>query len=232
MPDPLDPITVRVSDFFIDVTETTKAEYAKFLEDTGYRPPYVDEGWAEEGWDWESSAVPRDTADHPVVLVSWWDARAYCEWAHKRLPTEAEWQLAVLGPADDEWTFPWGNTYDAMKLNHGRMEEPNFDDSDGWARTSPVGSFPSGASRWGLLDAFGNAWEWTADIREPSWDRVLGERDGDVIVNPHTDTVGLYAAVRGSAYFFDIRPNPAAERNGFLLELRRKTSGFRCARDP
>jgi formylglycine-generating enzyme required for sulfatase activity len=232
MPDPLDPIDVVVSDFLIDVTEVTQAQYAEFLEDTGYRPPYVEEEWAEDGWDWDGATPPAATRDHPVVLVSWYDARAFCAWAGKRLPTEAEWQLAVLGPADDERIFPWGDSYDASKLNHGRLEEPNFDDSDGWERTSPAGAFPTGASRYGLLDAFGNAWEWTADIRVPTWGDVLGERQGERIVDPHTGTVGLYAAVRGGAYFFDLRPNPAAERNGFLVELRRKTSGFRCARDP
>ncbi len=231
LPDPLDPRLVEVGAFWIDLTEVTQAQYAAFLEDTGYRPPYVDEAWAEGGWNWDGARAPAATADHPVVLTSWWDARAYCDWADKRLPTEAEWQLAVLGPAEDEHTFPWGEDYDGSRLNHGTFDLPNTDPSDGWEHTSPVGAYPAGASRWGLLDAFGNAWEWTADMRVPTWDQVRGERRGDRIVNPHTDTVGLYAAVRGGAFFFDFRPNPAGERNGFIPELRRKSTGFRCARD-
>lgn len=231
-PDPLPPAEVVVSAFLIDVTEVTQGQYATFLEDTGYRPPFVEEEWAEDGWDWDGFTPPAATVDHPVVLVSWWDAGEYCKWAGKRLPTEAEWQLAALGPADDERGYPWGDEYDGSKLNHGRVQVPNFDDSDGFERTSPVGSFPEGASRYGLLDTFGNAWEWTADIRVPSWDAILGERRDGRVVDPHTGEQGLYAAVRGGAYFFDLRPNPGGERNAFLLELRRKSSGFRCARDP
>lgn len=232
MPDPLDPRDVRVDDFWIDVTEVTNAQYQEFVDDTGYRAPFVDEDWAnDDKWNWAEGKAPSATLQHPVVLVNWYDATEYCEWAKKRLPTEAEWQLAALGPKDDERVFPWGDEYDGKKLNHGQMWMPNYDDSDGYLHTSPVGAFPGGASRWGLQDAFGNAWEWTSDIRVRSWDETLGARDGDVIVNPHTGTVGFYAAVRGGAYFFDLRPNPAGERNGFLVELRRKTSGFRCARD-
>lgn len=232
MPDPLSPPhDVLVRAFWLDVTEVTQTQYQAFVDATGYRPPYVAEEWADDEWNWKGGDAPRSTGDHPVVLVSWYDAREYCDWAGKRLPTEAEWQLAALGPAADEWTFPWGNEYDAGKLNHGRLETPNFDDSDGYERTSPAGAFPAGASRYGVLDAFGNAWEWTGDIRVKSWDEYLGERRGEAIVDPRTSSVGLYAAVRGGAYFFDLRPNPAGERNGFLVELRRKSSGFRCARD-
>jgi formylglycine-generating enzyme required for sulfatase activity len=232
MPDLLPPRDVDVSTFWIDLTEVTQAQYADFLADTGYRPPFVDEPWATEGWNWDGASAPAATRDHPVVLTNWWDARAYCAWAEKRLPTEAEWQLAVLGPADDERVYPWGNTYDGARLNHGTIAIPNYDDTDGYARTSPVGAFPTGASRHGLLDAFGNAWEWTDDTRVASWDRVQGERRGDRHVDPRTSSLdGLYAAVRGGAYFYDLRPNPAGERNGFLNELRRKSTGFRCAKD-
>lgn len=209
------PHDVRVEPFSIDVTEVTRAQYAKFLVETGYRIPYVDEPWAEADYNWSGpTGWPRGTADHPVVLVNWYDAREYCAWAGKRLPTEAEWQLAMLGPASDERLFPWGDTYDGAKLNHGQMAVPNYDDSDGYLETSPVGAFPAGDSRWGLKDGFGNAWEWMQDLRT--------ENNG---------LTGLHAAVRGGAFFFDFRPNPSGERSGFPPELRRKTTGLRCAKD-
>ena len=224
----LDPLRVLVSPFWMDATEVTREAYAEFLRETGYRPPYVDEDWARNGWNWSGTTFPEGTGKHPVVLVNWYDARSYCTWASKRLPTEAEWQLAALGPADSEQIYPWGNTYDPMALNHGMVEPPNFDDSDGYLTTSPAGAFPSGAGPYGHLDLFGNAWEYTADFRLKSWDDLLGERKDNMVIDPHTAPIGHYVSVRGGSYFFDLRPNPGSERNAFLPELRRKTSGFRC----
>lgn len=228
-PDPLEAREVDIGDFWIDITETTQAEYARFIAATGYRPPFVDEPWAADGWSWTSGEAPAATADHPVILVNWYDATAYCTWAGKRLPTEPEWQLAVLGPATDERNYPWGEKVGEGHYNHGRMTDPNYDDSDGFARTSPVTAFPSGRSWSGLYDGFGNAWEWTADWRVQDWAKVSGGSNFGRLVDPHTEGLELYAAVRGGAFFFDLGPNPAGERNAFVAELRRKSSGFRCA---
>lgn len=210
------PIETRqVAAFSIDRTEVTRADYAKFLKATGYRVPHVREPWAEEGWNWSApDAWPEGTGDHPVVLVNWYDAWEYCHWAGKRLPTEAEWQLAVLGPVDDEWLYPWGDEYNPSAFNHGKDGQPAYDDSDGFARTSPVGAFPAGRSRYGLDDGFGNAWEWTAEFKDPQ----PFER-------------GLHAGFRGGSYYTEFRMGPSVERNGEITEMRRKSGGFRCARD-
>jgi formylglycine-generating enzyme required for sulfatase activity len=229
-PPPLPMRSVRVSGFWIDATEVTREAYRAFLLDTGYRPPFVDEEWALHHWNWSGTDYPPGTGDHPVVMASWHDARAYCAWAGKRLPTEAEWQLAVLGPAQDEWAYPWGQTYQHGLANNGQAREPNFDDSDGWLYTSPVGAFPRGASRSGVLDGFGNAWEWIADLRVKSWDQVQGGDHDGVLTDPHTGTLGNYAVNRGGSYFFDISLIPWGERSAGLTETRRKTTGFRCAR--
>ncbi len=221
---------VRVASFWIDRTEVTREAYRKFLVDTGYRPPFVTEDWANGGWNWGGVEFPQGTGQHPVVLTNFYDAQAYCTWAGKRLPTESEWQLAALGSASENRAFPWGNTYDGSKLNHGKMMEPNFDDSDGYLYTSPAGAFPGGRSPYGLEDAFGNAWEFTSDWRVDDWDLVAFREGAQGLTDVHSPGPGLYVAVRGGAYFFDLRPNPAGERNHFLPELRRKTSGFRCAR--
>jgi len=204
---------VAVETFWLDANEVSRRHYAEFLESTGYPQPRVDEEWAEDGWNWEGGAPPAGTEDHPVVLVSWYDAGAYCAWAGKRLPSEAEWQLAALGPGEGR-AWPWGEAYDGSRLNHGKMQEPNFDPSDGYERTAPVGSFPATG---GFHDLFGNAWEFTGTFR------IDDQRNADA-------PLGLYAAVRGGSYFFDPSANALGERHHFLLEIRRKTSGFRCAR--
>lgn len=223
--DQMRPKKITVSDFWIDETEVTRISYKEFLDATGYRPPFVEEEWADDGWNWKNGNFPPDTGNHPVVLVNWYDAEAYCSWRGKRLPTEAEWQLAALGDLSTGNAYPWGKKYREDALNHGQMAAPNYDDSDGYTTTSPVGSFPNGNSPFGLADAFGNVWEFTADYRRSSWDLYTKKEHDAQAGGP-----GLYVAVRGGSYFFDLRPNPGGERNEFLSEIRRKTSGFRCAK--
>jgi formylglycine-generating enzyme required for sulfatase activity len=220
---------VRVSSFWIDLTEVTREAYKVFLEQTGYRPPFISEEWATDGWNWNGTDYPPGTGEPPVIMVNWYDATEYCAWLGKRLPTEAEWQMAALGDVNDGRNYPWGKDYHHDIHNHGQIIAPNFDDSDGYLTTSPVGSFPNGNSPFGLQDIFGNAWEFTADARRASWQYYQNGTG-----NPPTDTTALppslYIAVRGGSYFFDLRPHPAGERNEFLTEIRRKTSGFRCAK--
>ncbi len=220
---------VIVSSFWIDLTEVTREDYQAFLKSTGYRPPFIAEQWADDGWNWNGTTFPSGTGKHPVVMVSWYDATEYCLWAGKRLPTEAEWQLGTLGDASLGNIFPWGKEYNHDALNHGKIESPNFDDSDGYLNTSPVGAFPSGNSVYGLQDVFGNAWEFTADARRATW-KYYDNAKGDELRNTMAPSPSLYVAVRGGAYFFDLRPNPGGERNEFLTEVRRKTAGFRCAK--
>jgi formylglycine-generating enzyme required for sulfatase activity len=225
----LAPGFFREGSFWIDRYEVTQAQYAGFLEATGYRLPHVSESWAEDGWNWTSATASKP--DHPVVLLSWYDARAYCQWAGKHLPSEAQWQLAALGPADELRRFPWGQRYSADKLNHGRMEPPNFDPSDGHERTAPVGSYPRGQSPSGLLDAFGNAWEYTSDARVDSWDEVVAFGP-DRRWYPRASGLPLRVAVRGGSFYFDLQ-EPGAEWAAFSPEIRRKSAGVRCARtDP
>ncbi len=226
------PMHVQVSRFWIDRTEVTRAAYAQFLDATGYRLPHVGESWADDGWNWTNAQPPAETEDHPVVLVSWYDADAYCRWADKRLPTEAEWQLAALGPANARRDYPWGNVYDGRRLNHGRIEPPNFDGSDGHERTAPVGSYPGGRAASGIEDAFGNAWEFTADLRVEAASQVVNKgKEGGVVRDASAPGPGLRVAVRGGSFYFDLRPNPGSEWSAFVPELRRKSAGFRCARD-
>ncbi|MCK6503216.1 formylglycine-generating enzyme family protein [Myxococcota bacterium] len=229
----LRPVEAWVAPFRIQPTEVTRAQYREFLLATGYRPPSVEEAWFQEhDWGWKGTDYHPGTADHPVVGTSWYDAWEYCHWRGWRLPTDVEWTLATYGPAEDGRTYPWGRGYDAGRLNHGRAGGELFDDSDGYLTTAPVGSFPRGRSPYGLEDTFGNVWEWVEDNFRDDWRLVDSRPYEHGITDVFAGGPGMFVVVRGGSYYFDVAVNPHAERTFFARELRRKSSGFRCAADP
>ena len=130
---------VTLPGFFIDQNEVTNAQFAQFIAATGARSPGT----------WKTAAYPSEHADEPVASVNWYQARDYCAWAGKRLPTEAEWEKAARGP--DGRLYPWGNEFDPKKANLLS------------AALAPVGRFPQGQSPYGVNDLAGNVWEWTDD---------------------------------------------------------------------
>jgi formylglycine-generating enzyme required for sulfatase activity len=144
----------------------TQARYADFVQQTGHASPgisradYQRQGFLVHDYDravrpylWRGRRPPPDRADHPVVLVSAYDAEAFCRWRHPagRLPSEAEWEKAARG--DDGRVFPWGADWDPARLNSA---------TGGPGGTTAVGRYPAGASPYGLLDAVGNVFQWTA----------------------------------------------------------------------
>ncbi len=179
-----------MGEFAIARVPVTNAQYAAFVNATGHRLPDVDaKTWAAYGlihpysstrrfaWrlaiDGRTAMPPPGRAEHPVVLVALADAQTYVEWLSRvtnrrwRLPTEVEWEKAARGL--DGRRFPWGNRFDPERLNsHDRGP---FD-------TMPVGSFPAGASPYGVLDMAGQVFEWTATpgadgrhiVKGGSWD--------------------------------------------------------------
>ncbi len=173
---------------------------------------------------------------HPMNCVDWNAADRFCKAEGKRLPSEAEWEFAARG--SDGRKYPWGDAPPSAKhLNacgaecaqwgkkHGTPLEALFPDSDAWATTAPVGSFPEGASRWGIEDLVGNVWEWTADYyaRYASAD----------VEDPTGPATGAARVMRGGAWngaYADwVRPsfrfsNAAATRSHGV--------GFRCALTP
>jgi len=152
----------------------TNAQYKKFIDANKYDVPFVKEDWAKPyNWDKEKRMFPTGKMNHPVVLVSWNDAKAYCEWLSKttgkkyRLPTEEEWERAAR--YTDGREYPWGREFDADKTNTNE---------GGIGVTSSVGAYPNGTSEEGVSDVSGNVWEWTETqydkdtrvIRGGSWD--------------------------------------------------------------
>jgi len=137
---------IRVDEFAIDSTEVTNAAVARFVEETSTEL---------EGWD-VSQAKKRP--DHPAVGLLWREADAFCRWAGKRLPTEAEWEKAARGT--DGRRYPWGNAWEAGRANTAES---------GLRGVAEVGSFPAGASPLGVLDMAGNAAEWVADAFDPAY---------------------------------------------------------------
>lgn len=137
---------VTLPPFYIDRYEVTQAEYQTFVRVTRRPPP--------PGW--QAGYHPPGLARHPVVSVTWSDADAYCRWAGKRLPTEAEWEKAARG--FEGRLYPWGDRFEPGRANIGG------------AKNGPtvVGSHPSGQTPEGVHDLTGNVWEWTADWYAPS----------------------------------------------------------------
>ena len=151
--------------FKIGKCPITNAQYKRFLDaNPDCRVPHVDEDWARPyNWDRDTRTYPLGRANHPVVLVSWEDAVAYCRWAKKRLPSEEEWEKAARGEDGREW--PWGNEFDPERANTSE---------GGVGATTPVGCYPGGASPYGGLDMAGNVWEWTASDYEQGVKVVRG----------------------------------------------------------
>jgi formylglycine-generating enzyme required for sulfatase activity len=200
------PHTVFVEAFEIDVFEVTNEQFAKFVEETGYVTD------AEKAGDTPWRFYAKDKPKHPVVKVSWNDAKAFCEWAGKRLPTEAEWEKAARGT--DGRIYPWGNEWDVAKANTKEA---------GYRGTTIVGSFPDGASPYGVMDMAGNVAEWTSDWFQP----YPGYPGGD----PEAQYFGeKYRVIRGGGWFSDKELVRTTERSASSVELANDDVGFRCAR--
>lgn len=200
------PHTVFVEAFEIDQFEVTNEQFEKFVAATGYVTD------AEKAGDTSWRAYAKDKPNHPVVKVSWNDAKAFCEWAGKRLPTEAEWEKAARGT--DGRIYPWGNEWDVNKVNAKES---------GYRGTTIVGSFPAGASPYGVMDMAGNVAEWTSD-----WFQAYpGYPGGD---NEAQYFGEKYRVIRGGGWFSDKELVRTTTRSASSVTLANDDVGFRCAR--
>ena len=196
----------------------TNAQYQAFVDDGGYG---CQEHWSNEGWEWREKKAQNgpakyggefDLPNHPVVVVSWYEAQAYCRWLTKRLwasgdlnktqeirlPSEAEWEQAAS--AGGTRTYPWGDEIDPEHANYADTE---------LGTTSAVGCFPKGASSCGCEEMAGNVWEWCQDLYDES---------------------GTYRVLRGGAWFNYAGFCRAAYRDPLGPGVRDGLIGFRLLR--
>lgn len=148
---------VYLDAFYVDETEVSNDAYRACVNDGGCDPPDAGRGTYSR----DSYYNNRSYGNYPVVYVSWYDARAYCAWAGKRLPTEAEWEKAARG--ENGRIFPWGNTF--------QSERANTQDR-GREAITPVGQYSNGASPYGALNMAGNVWEYVDDWFDPDYYQV------------------------------------------------------------
>jgi len=207
---------VFVDSFYMDIYETTNGRYLQFVTETGHRVPQhpTDPNLGL----WKGNMMPESVADLPVINVDWFDAVAYCHWAGKRLPTEAEWEKAAKG--DNDWRFAWGDI-------EPTTEHANFNQI-AWRGEStllPVGILEKGKSPYGIYDVAGNVWEWVSD-----WYQV-DYYSHSPTHNPQGPKTGKYKAVRSSGWQGETPQMRVFTRIKSLPNDRNNSTGFRCAQD-
>ena len=247
---------IELTAFAIDACAVSNAEFATFVDETGYQTESELIGWSfvfagllpddfpptrgvsdapwwrqVEGASWRNPEGPdSDIAarlDHPVVHISWNDARAYARWAGKSLPTEAQWERASRGGLELQ-TYPWGSELNPdgvhrMNVWQGVFPSENSN-ADGWYATCPVDAYEPNA--FGLFNTTGNVWEWCAD-----WFDIFHDASG--VRNPIGPPDGDLKVLKGGSFLchesYCLRYRTAA-RLALTPDSATSNSGFRCVR--
>jgi sulfatase modifying factor 1 len=230
---------VTVSAFYLDRVEVTNAAFSEFVTATNHVSDSERNGagwhWSGEwqqvkGADWRHPRGPRSSIDglgqHPVVQVSWRDAADYCQWRHKRLPSEAEWERSAgnAGGASYAWgdAPPHENALYRASFGSGRC--CSADDGDGFLYTAPVGSFPSGRSSFAADDMTGNVWEWVSDTYDESFYARSPAAD------PVNTAPGKRKVIRGGGWGNNPWGLRTTLRHANTPEIGLSMVGFRCAK--
>jgi len=215
---------VYVDGFLLDKTEVTVEQFRRFVEATGYITEAEEQGWAyvfgpagldrQAGAHWKQPGFLQTDA-HPVTCVTWRDAVAYCNWAGKRLPTEAEWEKGARGTDGRAW--PWGPF---VEQDRAHVHKPA-------AATAPVGSFPRGASPYGILDMAGNVTEVCSDWFDSQHFKSAALR------NPRGPAQGKERVLKGGAWVDEPSKTRSTRRFGAYPADwgLNNADGFRGARD-
>ncbi len=206
-PDEMPQHAVTMDAFWIDQTEVSNGQYALCVKAKACKPPIR---YTSNIHDHYYNNTPFD--DYPVIYVSWTSAEAYCRWAGRRLPTEAEWEKAARGT--DGRIYPWGNSMpDESLLNFNNLLKDVTKDA----------SYPSGASPYGALDMAGNVWEWVAD-----W-YGMNYYSESPAANPTGPASGTQRVLRGGSWHYDAAGVRTAYRFQKEPTFASYEIGFRCA---
>lgn len=212
---PVPALPVRVDGFWMYKYEVTWGQYRVFAKATGHPVP-TKERYGEDRA--TVTAYKVATPNHPVFHVTWYDAVAYAQWAGAVLPTEAQWERAARG--DDGRCFPWGNEWDSTKLQG--LKNPQYYPGT----LAPVGSYPAGASPYGVMDMAGNVEEWCANWMDDYPKTVKP------LLNPVGPATGTWRAVRGGGWLHwgsnDGWYFSAANRSSAFPQQPHNDRGIRC----
>lgn len=222
---------VMLDTFWLDQTEITNAMYRRCVEAGVCEAPSATTYYNDSTY-----------ADHPIVFVSWNDAKTYCSWVDRRLPTEAEWEKAASWDpkTNEKLVYPWGNDFDCTKGNFDDETQidsfviPGGPSCDGYMQSAPVASYPSGASPYGALDMGGNVWEWVHDAfieTDPFNATIQNYYAISPSVNPQgvDPTITDYRVMRGGSWNINFGFGRSAYRLWFGLDDSYDFVGFRCA---
>lgn len=239
---------IWISAVCLDLTEVTNAAFLPFLEvqHAAGMPNQDDDG--RQLYDFDDSddiypqrlsesegsyAIQEGYEDHPVVEVHQWSGTAYCAWAGKRLPTEAEWEKGARGTEDDR-LWPWSEDDDAFGCDYANMTLLTPGDTEGTicvSDTTPVGTYPSGTSPFGLVDMSGNVAEWVSDWFESAYYEVSADTDPQGPESGLSEQFeGPARLSRGGSYLTSAVESTVVFRYSEPEDATSNGVGFRCAR--